>query len=135
MNGSMSYMVAAEKTMDPLDELRQHLLRISTSLEIDDTDAELVIQSLDAVTLLNQFPEYFCLKDRRGRVVFANAAALAAANIGDMQDVIGKTVLDLLPVDVAEPQFHLEQHLMSRGLFGDEREEFITGETDAQAGC
>ncbi|MDO1581408.1 diguanylate cyclase domain-containing protein [Rhizobium oryzicola] len=123
----MSDMAAVGKAIDPLDELRQHLLRISTSADIDDTDAELVVQSLDAVTLLNQFPEYFCLKDRRGRIVFANAAALAASGITDSQEVIGKTALDLLPPEIAAPQFQMEQDLMSRGLFGDEREELIPG--------
>jgi diguanylate cyclase (GGDEF)-like protein/PAS domain S-box-containing protein len=126
MINSMSQKQATGKAADPLEQLRRHLLRISTSVEIEGSDTALILQSLDAVTLVNQFPEYFCLKDRRSRIVFANAAMLSCVGFSSLSELVGKTDFDLLPQEEAEVRFALEQDLMSRGLFGQEVEEFIS---------
>ncbi len=107
---------------DPLSLLRRRLIRIATASDMDDGDFTLAIQSLDAKMLMDQFPEWIALKDRRGRFVFANAAVLAVSGYGSIANLFGKTVFDVMAEDVAEERFLLEQRLMSLGC-PNEREE------------
>ncbi|MCO5730972.1 diguanylate cyclase [Rhizobium sp. SSA_523] len=108
-----SVMAAAE--IDPLERVRHRLLRIATAHDIDDGESTRMIQSLDTIALMDQFPEWLTLKDRRGRLVFANAAVLAKAGASALSDIFGKTVFDILGEERAEERFLLEQQLMSLG--------------------
>ncbi|MGF9693025.1 diguanylate cyclase [Rhizobium sp. 0TCS1.26] len=111
-----------------LDQLLRQLIRIATAADID-SDASLAIQSLDARQLLDQFPQSLLLKDRRGRYVFANAPALAAAGLASEEELFGRTVfdLDMMESEVAEQRFLLEQQLMADGVAFEQEETFGRG--------
>ncbi|MBT9368706.1 diguanylate cyclase [Rhizobium sp. CSW-27] len=109
---------------DPLDLLRRHLLQLVASADPDDAEGARIIQSLDPRMLFDQFSEYFCIKDRRCRFVFANAAALVCVDARSMADLIGRTELDFLDRATAEERFALEQDLMAQGA-NCEREEMV----------
>lgn len=122
MNDASTGLRVAQQDCDPLELLRRRLLRIATASDIDDGDSALVIQSLDAKSLMDQFPEGLSIKDRRGRYIFANATVLAIAGVGTVSDIFGKTIFDIMADEVAEERFLLEQQLMSLGQAHEQEE-------------
>lgn len=125
MSSAMLREVVSEDRLDGLDELRYQLLRISTSGELDDDQRELLARALEAASILDDFPEYFYIKDRRSRYVYVNAATAAASGSYVASGMIGTTIFDHIRLEKAEEIFMLEQHLMSVGTGVVEREEFI----------
>lgn len=124
MSDATNGLLVAPRGGDPLERLRHRLIRIATASDIDDGDSALVLQSLDAKSLMDQFPEGLSIKDRRGRYVFANAAALSVVGVETITDIFGKTAFDISILDheVAEERFLLEQHLMSLGQAHEQEE-------------
>lgn len=125
MSGAVSREVVSERGSDALDELRYQLLRISTSGDVGEDYVQLMQRALDAATILDDFPEYFYIKDRRSRYVYVNAAAAAASGPYLTTGMVGTTVFDHIRLEKAEEIFMLEQDLMSSGKGFLEREEFI----------
>ncbi|MEB2844392.1 diguanylate cyclase [Rhizobiales bacterium RZME27] len=125
MSSAMLREVVSEDHLDALDELRYQLLRISTSVELDDDQRELLRRAMDAASILDDFPEYFYIKDRHSRYVYVNAAVAAAGGFNSASDMTGTTVFDHIRLEKAEEIFMLEQQLMSSGKAIVEREEFI----------
>ncbi|MGE6740896.1 diguanylate cyclase domain-containing protein [Allorhizobium pseudoryzae] len=122
MNDATTGRWVAQQDSDPLELLRRRLLKIATASDIDDGDSALVIQSLDAKSLMDQFPEWLAIKDRRGRFIFANAAVLSIAGADQISDIFGRTVFDVMSDEVAEERFLLEQQLMSLGQAQEQEE-------------
>ncbi|TRL35778.1 diguanylate cyclase domain-containing protein [Rhizobium straminoryzae] len=122
-DSAMHHRVVAADA-DPLDQLRRHLVQLATSADVDALGAAHVIQSLDPSMLFDQFSEYFCIKDRCCRFVFANAAAMSCINARSMSSVLGRTELDFLDRETAEQRLALEQDLMAQGA-NCEREEMV----------
>jgi diguanylate cyclase (GGDEF)-like protein/PAS domain S-box-containing protein len=114
-------------SVDPLARLRRRLVRLATSADMIDSDSTVAIQSLDAKTMIDQFPEGLMLKDQRSRFVFANAAALKFLHCDRIEDLFGKTEFDIFSFDLAEWRFQIEQEVMSNGK-PLEQEEVLTGE-------
>lgn len=125
MSSAMLREVVSEDHLDGLDELRYKLLRISTSGELDDDQRELLKRALEAASILDDFPEYFYIKDRRSRYVYVNAATAAAGSSYANGGMLGTTIFDHIRLEKAEEIFMLEQQLMSVGTGVVEREEFI----------
>lgn len=127
MSSAMLQEAVSEADLDALDELRYQLLKISTSGDMGEGNEELLKRSLDAAGVLEHFPEYFYIKDRRSRYVYVNAAAVAAG--GAMACVspgmLGTTVFDHIRLEKAEEIFMVEQQLMSSGTGSVQREDFI----------
>ncbi|WP_170975937.1 diguanylate cyclase [Rhizobium sp. FY34] len=117
--------VNASGSLDPLAQLRRRLVRIATAADIVDSDTAQAIHSLDAKTMIDQFPESLMLKDRRGRFVFVNASALASLGCQRIEDLFGKTEFDLYDLPFAEERFQIEQEVMSLGVTR-EQEELLT---------
>jgi diguanylate cyclase (GGDEF)-like protein/PAS domain S-box-containing protein len=109
---------------DPLDELCSRLLRVSADSDID-LDIALVTRELETRTLLDQLPDFIYVKDRRGRFVFANAAAGRNSKLHKGFDLIGKTDFDILDHETARELFLVEQEIMSTGVAVDGREERV----------
>lgn len=122
MNDATTGRWVAQQDSDPLELLRRRLLKIATASDIDDGDSALVIQSLDAKSLMDQFPEWLSIKDRRGRFIFANAAVLSIAGAEQISEIFGRTVFDIMTDEVAEERFLLEQQLMSLGQAHEQEE-------------
>jgi diguanylate cyclase (GGDEF)-like protein/PAS domain S-box-containing protein len=112
---AMAGKVSASGSIDPLARLRRRLVRIATSADVIDSDTTMAIQSLDAKTMIDQFPECLMLKDRRCRFVFANASALRSLHCERIEDLFGKTEFDIFSFEVAEQRFRIEQEVMSLG--------------------
>ncbi|MBP2547624.1 diguanylate cyclase (GGDEF)-like protein/PAS domain S-box-containing protein [Neorhizobium galegae] len=124
MNEPMGQRAGQDASADLLDPLCRYLVQVATSHDIDGIDSASLLRSLETTTLLDSFPEFFCLKDRRGRFIFANAAVLAFAGSYRLSGVIGRTEFDFLDDEVARERFTLEQQLMSSGE-NSEREELL----------
>lgn len=114
MAGTISQSAPLAFMADPLDELCTRLLRISTENDID-FDAALVTREIETRALLDQLPDFIYVKDRRGRFVFANAAAGRNSRFHDGSDLIGKTDFDILDPETARELFAVEQELMMAG--------------------
>jgi diguanylate cyclase (GGDEF)-like protein/PAS domain S-box-containing protein len=108
-------VVPAKPSREPLEELCSRLLRISTGENID-VDMARVTFELETKTLLDQLPDFIYVKDRRGRFVFANAAAGHNSQFHDAADLIGKTDFDILDGETADRLFLVEQEVMSTGV-------------------
>ncbi|MBP2560397.1 diguanylate cyclase (GGDEF)-like protein/PAS domain S-box-containing protein [Neorhizobium galegae] len=123
MAGPMSHSMPLA-FVDPLDELCSRLLRVSGDSEID-LDIALVTRELETRTLLDQLPDFIYVKDRRGRFVFANAAAGRSSKLHKGNDLIGKTDFDILDHETARELFIVEQEIMSTGVAIEGREERV----------
>ena len=99
---------------ETLDDLCSRLLRVSTESDTD-FDATFVTRELETRTLLDQLPDFIYVKDRRGRFVFANAAAGRNSKFHDAADLIGNTDFDILDDETARRLFAVEQDVMSTG--------------------
>ncbi|WP_117190631.1 sensor domain-containing protein [Rhizobium terrae] len=119
-----SYGVPSAFTTDPLEELCSRLLRISTESDVD-LEVALVAREIETRTLLDQLPDFIYVKDRRGRFVFANAAAGRNSKFHNGRDLVGKTDFDILDKETAAELFAVEQQVMSTGEAVEGREERI----------
>lgn len=66
-------------------------------------------------TLIDAMPDYIYVKDAESRFITTNAAHLRAMGAGSLDDVIGKTDLDLFPRELAEQYYADEQQLIQLG--------------------
>ena len=107
---------------EPLEDLCARLLRISTESEID-VDSARLIRELDTRTLLDQLPDLIYIKDRRGRFVFANAAAGRHTAMVGEGGLIGRTDFDFLDHESSRRLFLSEQEVMASGIALDAVEE------------
>ncbi|MFN7023968.1 MAG: diguanylate cyclase domain-containing protein [Pseudorhizobium sp.] len=96
-----------------LEDLCHRLMRISTEGNIQ--DALLVINELNAHSLIDQFPDQIYVKDRRSRFVLTNAATARAHGFPTPTRLLGKSDFDLFTLEAAEELFLAEQALMSTG--------------------
>src|SRR5207237_260634 len=103
-----------EPSPDTLEDLCNRLLRISTQAEID-LDVARVIRELETRSILDQLPELIYVTDRRGRFVFANAAAGRNNPLADAASLIGKTDFEILDHETSRRLFIAEQEVMSTG--------------------
>ena len=113
MESPMSNAVHPQPAADSLEQLCSRLLRISTVGDIH--DALLVINELNAHSLIDQFPEQIYIKDRRSRFVLANASTARSHNLASATNLLGKTDFDFFEQDAAEALFLAEQLVMSSG--------------------
>jgi diguanylate cyclase (GGDEF)-like protein/PAS domain S-box-containing protein len=104
-----------EDAREPLEELCTRLLRLSTESEID-LDSARLIRELDTRTLLDQLPDFIYIKDRRGRFVFANAAASRNPAMASNGELIGRTDFEFLDSESARQLFVSEQEVMASGI-------------------
>ncbi len=75
-------------------------------------------------TLIDNLPDHIYLIDEQGRHILANAAHLQFVGVG-LNDVVGKTVFDLYPPEVAG-KYHAEnQHVLQTGLPTFNREDLV----------
>lgn len=75
-------------------------------------------------TLIDNLPDHIYVIDEQGRHISANAVHLQFVGVG-LNDVIGKTVFDLYPPEVAG-KYHAEnQHVLQTGLPTFNREDLV----------
>ncbi len=60
-------------------------------------------------TLVDHLPETIFVKDREGRFLFANASCVRHQHVESLEQIIGKTDFDLMPLDRA--QFHRNEEI------------------------
>ncbi|MCB5202923.1 diguanylate cyclase [Neorhizobium sp. T786] len=113
MGDPVSKDVHADVSTATLEELCTQLLHVSTKGDID--DALFVVGRLDARALIDQFPEFIYVKDRRSRFVLANVSMARANDVSNPAQLLGKTDFDFLDAAVAEENFLAEQTVMSSG--------------------
>ncbi|HEX2147712.1 MAG TPA: PAS domain-containing protein, partial [Pseudorhizobium sp.] len=114
MGSPVSHDVHLQPGAFSLQELSHRLLKIATEGDIQ--DALLVINELNAHTLIDQFPDQIYVKDRRSRFVLANAATALAHGLDAPNDMFGKSDFDFFALEEAEDLFLAEQAVMSAGV-------------------
>ncbi|MEM5585858.1 EAL domain-containing protein [Roseibium sp. AS2] len=67
-------------------------------------------------TLLNEVSDYILIKDRGSRIVMANRQVALDVGLEDAAQLIGKTDLDLHPLETARKFQAIEQEIMSTNL-------------------
>ncbi len=113
MGSPVSHDMHPQPDSVSLEGLCHRLMRISTEGNIQ--DALLVINELNAHSLIDQFPDQIYVKDRRSRFVLTNAATARAHGLESPNRLLGKSDFDLFRLEVAEELFLAEQALMSTG--------------------
>jgi PAS domain S-box/diguanylate cyclase (GGDEF) domain len=113
MNNPVSDDVHAQNSSLTLEDLRLRLVAAATDAELSDAFA--ILDRLDACSLVDQFPEFIYVKDRRSRFVLANAATACANAFDHPVELLGKTDFDLFERSSAEELFLAEQRMMSAG--------------------
>ena len=81
--------------------------------------------------IINQLPDLVYAKDRQGRFLAANEAVARANRLQRGEELIGKTDFDLLPADVAQEVFDVEQAIMASGEPMIDKEDQRTDEAGA----
>jgi diguanylate cyclase (GGDEF)-like protein/PAS domain S-box-containing protein len=84
----------------------------TASIGEDITDSKRAREALAAErtllrTLVDALPDVVFSKDKAGRFTMANAAAYINSGFGSESEMVGKTVFDLYPHDMAQP-YHLD---------------------------
>jgi len=67
-------------------------------------------------TLLDRVSDYVFVKDRRARFVTANRQVALDVGLADVSSLIGKTDLDVHPLETAERFFAIEQEIMASNI-------------------
>ncbi|MFA6540754.1 MAG: PAS domain S-box protein [Bacteroidota bacterium] len=79
-------------------------------------------------TIIETIPDEVYVKDRKSRFLLANSAcysALSSVGVYSLEDLVGKTDLDLLTYDVGKKQYDAEQQMMETGIPITDQEEVI----------
>jgi PAS domain S-box-containing protein len=67
-------------------------------------------------TLVDNLPDFVFITDAKGRYVFNNAAHRAFLQITSLDDIVGKTVFDFFPKDLAERLHADDEAVLSAGV-------------------
>ncbi len=78
------------------------------------------------LTLIDNLPDFVFIKDAKGRYVFDNAAHRAFMEVGTLDGIVGKTVFDFYPNDLATPLHADDQGVLSGGTPVLNRQEHLT---------
>ena len=113
MGSPVSHDVHPQPAAPSLEELCERLLKVSAERGVE--DAITVINELTVSSLIDQFPDFIYVKDRRSRFVLANASTARANGVSAPSDLFGKTDLDFFDAEAAEELFAAEQAVMSSG--------------------
>ncbi len=84
---------AVKRALQEASELRRRHL----------SEAVLARERTLLLALIDNVPDYIYLKDTEGRFLLANFPTVQFFGFGSVADVLGKTVFELFPRDIAEP--------------------------------
>ena len=94
------------------------------TLKLPTTSNAVQIERLLLLEMINIVPDYLVVKDRDSRFVLSNR--VVAADLGlEIDDLLGKSDLELHPKELAPKYFADEQRIMSTGEPEIDIEEFI----------
>jgi len=78
------------------------------------------------LTLIDNLPDFVFIKDAKGRYVFDNTAHRAFMDVGTLDGIVGKTVFDFYPKELATPLHADDQGVLSGGTPVLNRQEHLT---------
>ena len=78
------------------------------------------------LTLIDNLPDFVFIKDAKGRYVFDNTAHRAFMDVGTLDGIVGKTVFDFYPKELASPLHADDQAVLSGGTPVLNRQEHLT---------
>ena len=78
------------------------------------------------LTLIDNLPDFVFIKDAKGRYVFDNAAHRTFMEVGTLDGIVGKTVFDFYPKELASPLHADDQGVLSGGTPVLNRQEHLT---------
>ncbi|MBO9123089.1 MULTISPECIES: sensor domain-containing protein [unclassified Rhizobium] len=73
------------------------------------------IEDLGLKAIIHELPDFFYVKDRASRFVFANATVARFFGVDDPEDLTGKRDFDFLDFQTARGLFEMEQEIMATG--------------------
>ncbi|MFK0331548.1 EAL domain-containing protein [Rhizobium sp. NPDC090275] len=83
------------------------------------------IEDLGLKAIIHELPDFFYVKDRTSRFVFANATVARAFGIDDPEDLAGKRDFDFFDFQTARGYFEVEQEIMATGKHRLDVEEMV----------
>ncbi len=84
------------------------------------------IEDLGLKAIIDELPDFFYVKDRDSRFVFANTMVARAFGIDDPEHLKGKRDFDFFDFETARRFFELEQEIMSSGERSLDMEELVS---------
>ena len=114
------YLAGIHKSSDETKGhlVEQEIARKKLESEIvrrEETERELRQRDLQQQALLDNIPAMAWLKDREGKYIAANEPLAKAVGL-QLDEVVGKTDLDLWPADQAGQYYSLDMEVISRGV-------------------
>ena len=123
-----------ETTLTPIcDAQRQctHLLGISRDITASKQTADELLQEQNLLrTLIDHLPDCIYIKDVEARYIINNATHLCALGVTDPAALVGKTVFDLHPTELARQYYADEMRVIQTGeplLHREERVRYANG--------
>jgi PAS domain S-box-containing protein len=83
-------------------------------------------------TLIDAMPDYIFVKDAQSRFVTTNSAHLRAIGAGSLEEVVGKTDLELFPRELADRYYKDERRIINSGEPLLDREERVIEHSGAE---
>jgi PAS domain S-box-containing protein len=83
-------------------------------------------------TLIDAMPDYIFVKDAQSRFVTTNSAHLRAIGAGSLEEVVGKTDLELFPRELADRYYKDERRIINSGEPLIDREERVIEHSGAE---
>ena len=83
-------------------------------------------------TLIDAMPDYIFVKDAQSRLVTSNSAHLKAIGAGSLEEVVGKTDLELFPAELADRYYKDERRIIESGEPLVDREERVIEHSGAE---
>jgi diguanylate cyclase (GGDEF)-like protein/PAS domain S-box-containing protein len=136
MNEMSALRSLAERDLSTPETDGEKLLAVTQALlAAGSPDPSESIWDLKLGAIVHELPDFFFVKDRESRFVFANAATARSAGLDDPTALAGRSDFELWPHDYAL-QFHaVEQDIMAKGQPRLDMEETIPSLTGGKTTC
>jgi diguanylate cyclase (GGDEF)-like protein/PAS domain S-box-containing protein len=93
------------------------------------------VEDVGMKAIIHELPDFFYVKDRASRFVFANAMVARAFDIENPEELIGKRDFDFFDFETARRYFEFEQEIMATGERRLDIEEFVHSPSGDRVTC
>jgi diguanylate cyclase (GGDEF)-like protein/PAS domain S-box-containing protein len=132
---TVRHSLAETMLLAPQTDTERLLAATQTLMAAGGRDVAGSIENLRLGAIIHELPDFFFVKDRESRFVFANAATARSSGFDDPTRLTGKTDFDIWPTEKAREFYHVEQEIMATGKPRLDMEEFFPSNGNGKADC
>lgn len=110
----MNDLSACRSNIDNMDT-KPVIAAAEALLATRDRNASAAIENLRLKAIIHELPDFFYVKDRASRFVFANTMVARSFGLEDPEAVTGKRDFDFFDFETARRYFEFEQEIMATG--------------------